>query len=590
VVADYVQDNSPNAENRVKIRITPSDGGLEVGHSGSTTATIRTTPASSSIGLGGMSGSTTGTIRMQAAPDSSVAAFEHGDMAHPSVVRLESKSGSGGIRLGGMSGSTTGTIRMQATPDSVISVTGTDLDGDGVMEGSMRGVVTPAAPGTTNISAMYLDVDDDDDGVPESSMEQKCGFNDGRYILRSGISGSTTGTIRMQATPDSAVSVLGSDSDGDGLSERSIQARAGEFVASTIVEYKDGDDPLTHKRTVSQSASASGAATLLADDLDGDGVPESYLENKTTPGSSSSILHGMSGSTTGTIRMQATPDSTVGEWVQDNSPNSESRVRLKLGPQNSGIEAAGLGGSTTGTIRMQASPDSAVSIIQHDSDNDGVANMSGENYCDASTIRYTLSDSEGDPASIEMSIDNNEPPQVLIQVIGTDRCLVKPDSGVQLYNSSGVKTADLDDDGDGYLSSSLKIGTTSGTNHIDVVGGANCDGTNWNNASDAASKDNFRSVDGAELLEKLMELEITRWNYKGKSGADHIGPTAQDFKAAFGLGSDDKTISTVDPAGIALAAIKELSKQNRLLTEKNDELTQRLDDLQKKIDRLLLNK
>ena len=33
---------------------------------------------------------------------------------------------------------------------------------------------------------------------------------------------------------------------------------------------------------------------------------------------------------------------------------------------------------------------------------------------------------------------------------------------------------------------------------------------------------------------------------------------AQDFRAAFGLGHDDTTISTVDSAGVALAAIQGL--------------------------------
>jgi len=33
----------------------------------------------------------------------------------------------------------------------------------------------------------------------------------------------------------------------------------------------------------------------------------------------------------------------------------------------------------------------------------------------------------------------------------------------------------------------------------------------------------------------------------------HLGPVAQDFHAAFGLGADDKHIATVDADGVALA-------------------------------------
>jgi len=38
---------------------------------------------------------------------------------------------------------------------------------------------------------------------------------------------------------------------------------------------------------------------------------------------------------------------------------------------------------------------------------------------------------------------------------------------------------------------------------------------------------------------------------------------AQDFRAAFGLGEDDKHISTVDADGVALAAIQELYKASQ---------------------------
>jgi hypothetical protein len=94
-----------------------------------------------------------------------------------------------------------------------------------------------------------------------------------------------------------------------------------------------------------------------------------------------------------------------------------------------------------------------------------------------------------------------------------------------------------------------------------VVGGAHCDGTDWVNASDENAKENFEQVDGAGLLEKLSDLEITKWDHKGNDAAEHIGPAAQGFKNAIGVGADDKSISTIDPSEIALAAVKELYAQ-----------------------------
>jgi hypothetical protein len=81
----------------------------------------------------------------------------------------------------------------------------------------------------------------------------------------------------------------------------------------------------------------------------------------------------------------------------------------------------------------------------------------------------------------------------------------------------------------------------------------------WETLSDANLKSGFTRVDESLILQRLMNMPISTWSYKGQSSSvRHIGPTAQDFHAAFGLGQDDRYISTVDEGGIALAAIQEL--------------------------------
>ena len=72
-------------------------------------------------------------------------------------------------------------------------------------------------------------------------------------------------------------------------------------------------------------------------------------------------------------------------------------------------------------------------------------------------------------------------------------------------------------------------------------------------------KRNIRPVDGKDILSKLAHIPISRWSYKAQDPQiEHIGPMAQDFYSAFGLGEDDKHISTIDPDGVALAAIQGL--------------------------------
>ena len=57
-------------------------------------------------------------------------------------------------------------------------------------------------------------------------------------------------------------------------------------------------------------------------------------------------------------------------------------------------------------------------------------------------------------------------------------------------------------------------------------------------------------------------MPIRTWSYRSEdSTVRHIGPTAQDFRAAFALGDGDKAIATVDADGVSLAAIQALVKR-----------------------------
>jgi len=81
----------------------------------------------------------------------------------------------------------------------------------------------------------------------------------------------------------------------------------------------------------------------------------------------------------------------------------------------------------------------------------------------------------------------------------------------------------------------------------------------WETLSDANFKSGFSQVDGNLILQRLTAMPIGTWSYKGQElSVRHIGPTAQDFRAAFGLGQDGHYISSVDADGVALAAIQEL--------------------------------
>ena len=105
-------------------------------------------------------------------------------------------------------------------------------------------------------------------------------------------------------------------------------------------------------------------------------------------------------------------------------------------------------------------------------------------------------------------------------------------------------------------------------------------GGTWTNASSRSLKSGFAAIDPIAMLDKLIALPITSWAYKGSLEGTHVGPVAEDFKAAFGLAGDGKSISTVDADGVALAAIQGL---NQKLEIENAALRARLDALEAKV-------
>jgi hypothetical protein len=104
----------------------------------------------------------------------------------------------------------------------------------------------------------------------------------------------------------------------------------------------------------------------------------------------------------------------------------------------------------------------------------------------------------------------------------------------------------------------------------------------WTSVSDRAAKEGFTAIEPEDVLAKVAALPITQWKYKVEpDGMKHIGPVAQDFYGAFGLGDSAKAIGAIDETGVALAAIQGL---NQKLEEKDAEIAElraRLDKLEK---------
>jgi hypothetical protein len=98
----------------------------------------------------------------------------------------------------------------------------------------------------------------------------------------------------------------------------------------------------------------------------------------------------------------------------------------------------------------------------------------------------------------------------------------------------------------------------------------------WASVSDRAMKTNVVPLDDAAVLQKVAALPVSEWSYISERGVRHVGPMAQDFYAAFGVGEDDRHITSIDEDGVALAAVKALHAENAGLHAENASLRQRL--------------
>jgi len=106
----------------------------------------------------------------------------------------------------------------------------------------------------------------------------------------------------------------------------------------------------------------------------------------------------------------------------------------------------------------------------------------------------------------------------------------------------------------------------------------------WGSYSDRNAKTNCVPVDPQAVLDKVAALPIATWNYKTQDPSiRHMGPMAQDFYTSFSIGDSEKTITTLDADGVALAAIQGL---NQKLEEKNATLEKQVAELKALVEAL----
>jgi hypothetical protein len=106
----------------------------------------------------------------------------------------------------------------------------------------------------------------------------------------------------------------------------------------------------------------------------------------------------------------------------------------------------------------------------------------------------------------------------------------------------------------------------------------------WQCSSDRNLKSNIRPIESRSVLEGVVHMPISQWSMKADTARNnHIGPMAQDFYAAFGLGDNDKYIAQGDAQGVALASIQGLYQ---LVQEKDEQMRDIVHEKDEQIRRL----
>jgi hypothetical protein len=146
----------------------------------------------------------------------------------------------------------------------------------------------------------------------------------------------------------------------------------------------------------------------------------------------------------------------------------------------------------------------------------------------------------------------------------------------------------------------IHVGTNTGNGNGAYLSA----GGTWTNASSRSFKERFVQYRPAEVLEKILQLRVEGYFYKGTEEY-HITPMAEDFYRLFGTGAReiietdstgqlvrrpnpdvDKYLAASDVAGVALLGIQALHEENTQLRQRVSELETENAALRARLERL----
>jgi hypothetical protein len=401
----------------------------------------------------------------------------------------------------------------------------------------------------------------------------------------------------------------------------SIGANAVAITNSVITESagKVGIGTLAPTTVLSVNSTASNSPAILAANNASGGIAiKGGSSNATGIGvwgihtSTSGVTPGVKGETNSTA---ANAVGVLGLVSSTNAANNSAAVRGTNKSEGFGVwgEAAGDGigvyGTSAGIGVEGISTTNSFGVVGHSTDGIGVHGFSTNSNGVVGTsdqgigVHGFSTDASGvDGISTNsMGVNGTSTNSVGVMGKGSSHAGVQGTSdssfGVEGISTSGVGVQGSSSQKDGV------VGKSDSNSHAGVAGSNTGSGFGVygeslgggfagyfagdvrvigtiNPSSDRAAKADFQLVNSREVLRRVANLPILSWSYRSdRWGARHMGPTAQDFAASFGLGRDEKSIATVDADGVALAAIQGLYQMMR-------EKDRQIEKLQSQVARL----
>ncbi len=209
--------------------------------------------------------------------------------------------------------------------------------------------------------------------------------------------------------------------------------------------------------------------------------------------------------------------------------------RVQSGAPSNSLVVRGNGNVGIGTVLPEAKLHVA-----------GTAAVIGQTFLlgDQGSLKLHLEEFEPSPATRQLlEMRNHGPVRVLFQ-----------DKTANLINAWQMGTSGTDFVLKNFAGGDTELRVASGGN-VTISG-------TLSQLSDAHAKQDLEPVNPAQVLAQLLDLPVMTWSYK--KGANegsrprHMGPMAQDFHSAYGLGADERHVSALDTSGVTMAAIQGL--------------------------------